>query len=139
MSAKRLVSRTVAQTLALLALLAALPYAPDAQARGGRRFGFFIGGAVVGAVLAPRYVYAAPYYYPPPVAYYPPYPAVTYVSPPPVVVQQVAPAPVQSIAPAPAQALSIEDRLHRLRSLCEQGLFTESECHTRREQILQEM
>lgn len=147
--------RTAAPILALAALLAALPYAPDAEAHGGRRAGFFIGGVVLGSVFAPRYVYAAPYYYPPPVYYAPYPPAVTYVQPP-VVIQQIAPpAPVQFAAPAPSApapvrgaapsgaaanaAMSIEDRLRRLRSMCEQGLFTEAECHNRREQILQEM
>ena len=80
---------------------------------------------------------------------YAPYPPmVTYVSPPPVVFQQAVPAaPAQSAmqVPAPshvastAQTLSIEDRLRRLRSLCEQGLFTEAECNNCREQILQEL
>ena len=138
------------QLLGVTLLAGAVHYAPDADARGGRRFGFFIGGAVVGAaVFAPRYVYPAPYYYyaPAPV-YYPP--TVTYINPP-VVVQQMAPAPVQPAAQqavpqyaapqsaAPVPTLSIEDRLRRLRSVCEQGLLTETECHTRREQILQEM
>lgn len=138
--------RSAASVLALAALLVTLPYAPNAEARGGHhhRGGFFVGGVVLGAVLAPRYVYAAPYYYPPPV-YYAPYPAqVTYVQPP-VIVQQAAPAVVQPVAPAPPQVaatpqpLGIEDRLRRLRSMCEQGLFTAGECQGRREQILQEM
>ena len=137
--------RSAASGLALAALLVTLPYAPNAEARGGHhhRGGFFVGGVVLGAVLAPRYVYAAPYYYPPPV-YYAPYPAqVTYVQPP-VIVQQAAPALVQPLALVPQvaatpQPLSIEDRLRRLRSMCEQGLFTVGECQGRREQILQEM
>lgn len=138
--------RSAASVLALAALLVTLPYAPNAEARGGHhhRGGFFVSGVVLGAVLAPRYVYAAPYYYPPPV-YYAPYPAqVTYVQPP-VMVQQAAPAVVQPVAPAPPQVaatpqpLGIEDRLRRLRSMCEQGLFTAGECQGRREQILQEM
>ena len=138
--------RSAASGLALAALLVTLPYAPNAEARGGHhhRGGFFVGGVVLGAVLAPRYVYAAPYYYAPPV-YYAPYPAqVTYVQPP-VMVQQAAPAVVQPVAPAPPQVaatpqpLGIEDRLRRLRSMCEQGLFTAGECQGRREQILQEM
>lgn len=138
--------RSAASVLALAALLVTLPYAPNAEARGGHhhRGGFFVGGVVLGAVLAPRYVYAAPYYFPPPV-YYAPYPAqVTYVQPP-VMVQQAAPAVVQPVAPAPPQVaatpqpLGIEDRLRRLRSMCEQGLFTAGECQGRREQILQEM
>lgn len=139
-----LLSRSGAPILALTALLVALPYAPDADARG-RRIGVFIGGVVVGAAFAPRYVYSAPYYYYPPPVYYAPYPAqVTYVSPPVVIQQAAPPAPAaQSQAPssvaAAAQTMSIEDRLRRLRSLCEQGLFTEAECHHRREQMLQEM
>ena len=130
---------------ALTLVAGAAHYAPDADAHGGRRFGFFIGGAVVGAsVFAPRYAYPAPYYYyaPAPV-YYPP--TVTYINPP-VVVQQMAPVTVQpapqSAAPqlaAPVPTLSIEDRLRRLRSVCDQGLLTSQECYTRREQILQEM
>jgi hypothetical protein len=143
MSAQKMVSRWCVGVAACGLALAALPYAPDAEARG-RRAGFFVGGVVVGAMLAPRYVYPAPYYYyPAPAVIYPAYPpAVTYVSPPvvvpPVVVQQQA-APVVPQAAARAQPLSIEDRLHRLRSVCDQGLFTESECQSRREQILQEM
>ena len=140
MSLQRMLSRAGAHILAVAALLAALPYAPDAEARGGRRAGFFIGGVVLGSVLAPRYVYAAPYYYYPPPVYYAPYPAtVTYVSPPPVVIGQAVPAPAPASVAAAAQTMSIEDRLRRLRSLCEQGLFTEAECHNRREQMLQEM
>ena len=150
MPSLRMLSRTGATILALAVVLAALPYAPDAQAHGGRRAGFFFGGLVVGSVFAPRYIYAAPYYYPPPVYYAPYPPAVTYVQPP-VVIQQVAPtaplAPAQPAVQVPApssvaaasQTMSIEDRLRRLRSMCEQGLFTEAECHHRREQILQEM
>ena len=135
---------------ALTVLAGAAHYAPDGDAHGGRRFGFFIGGAVVGAALfAPRYVYPAPYYYyaPAPV-YYPP--TVTYINPP-VVVQQMAPIAVQPAVPqaapqyaapqsaARAPTLSIEDRLRRLRSVCDQGLLTAQECHTQREKILQEM
>ena len=147
MSSLRMLSRTGAPILALAVVLAALPYAPDAEAHGGRRAGVFFGGVVLGSVFAPRYVYAAPYYYPPPVYYAPYPPAVTYVQPP-VVIQQVAPtAPAQPAAQVPApssvaaasQTMSIEDRLRRLRSMCEQGLFTEAECQHRREQILQEM
>lgn len=137
-------SRTVvtrsAQVLALALLAGAAQYAPNAEARGGHRFGYFIGGAVVGAaVFGPRYVYPAPYYYYPAPVYYPP--TVTYVAPP-VVVQQAAPIVTQQAVPqvvAPAPRLSIEDRAQRLRSMCEQGLFTSDECRARREQILQEM
>ena len=144
-----IVSRTGIKLMLAAALFAALPCAPDAEARGGRRAGFFIGGLVVGSVLAPRHVYAAPYFYYPPPVYYAPYPAtVTYVSPPPVLIQQAAPippapAPTQTTSPSnpstSSQAMSIEDRLGRLRRLCEQGLLTEAECHNRRDQILQEL
>ena len=147
MSLRRMLSRTGAPILAMAALLAALPYAPDAEAHGSRRAGFFIGGVVVGSVFAPRYVYSAPYYYPPPVYYAPYPPSVTYVQPPVVIQQTVPAAPAQpavqgsaaSSVAAAAQTMSIEVRLRRLRSMCEQGLFTEAECHNRRVQILQEM
>ncbi len=136
-----------AQVLTLTLLAGAAHYAPDAEARGGRRFGYFIGGAVVGAaVFAPRYAYPAPYYYYPAPVYFPP--AVTYIAPP-VIVQQAAPAVTQpavqqTVAPAapavnPAPRQSIEERAQRLRNMCEEGLFTSEECRVRREQILQEM
>ena len=142
--------RSFLHLFALTLVVGAAHYAPDADAHGGRRFGFFIGGAVVGAsVFAPRYAYPAPsYYYAPAPVYYPP--TVTYINPP-VVVQQTAPIIVQAAVPqaapqyaapqsaAPAPTLSIEDRLRRLRSVCDQGLLTSQECYTRREQILQEM
>ena len=134
------------RALLLASVAAALQYAPPATA-GGRHGGWFIGGLVVGAALAPRYAYPAPFYhhprvyYAPPPVYYPPQVVYTappvYVQPPQVYVQPLAP-----IAAAPAAAplaLSIEDRLRRLRSLCDQGLFTVGECHQRREQILQEL
>lgn len=64
----------------LATILSSLTF--SAQARGGHAAGWFIGGAVVGAMVAPRYVYApppvvyyapAPLYYPPPQqVYYPP-------------------------------------------------------------------
>ena len=138
MPAQSMVSRVCADAVACGLALAVFPYAPDAEARG-RRAGFFVGGVVVGAVLAPRHVYSAPYYYyPAPAVIYPAYPpAVTYVSPPVVVQQQAVPA-VPQTAPR-TQSPSIEDRLRRLRSLCDQGLFTEAECQSRREQMLQEM
>ena len=134
------------RALLLASVAAALQYAPPATA-GGRHGGWFIGGLVVGAALAPRYAYPAPFYhhprvyYAPPPVYYPPQVVYTappvYVQPPQVYVQPLAP-----IAAAPAAAplaLSIEDRLRRLRSLCDQGLFTVGECQQRREQILQEL
>ena len=126
----------------------ALQYAAPAKA-GGRHGGWFIGGLVVGAALAPRYAYPAHYYnyparvyYAPPPVYYPPQVVYTappvYVQPPPPVYLQ-APAPIAAASPAAPLALPIEDRLRRLRSLCEQGLFTVGECQQRREQILQEL
>ena len=141
------------RALLLASVAAALQYAPPATA-GGRHGGWFIGGLVVGAALAPRYAYPAPFYhhprvyYAPPPVYYPPQVVYTappvYVQPPQVYVQppQVYVQPPAPIAAAPAAAplaLSIEDRLRRLRSLCDQGLFTVGECQQRREQILQEL
>jgi hypothetical protein len=35
--------------------------------------------------------------------------------------------------------MTVEERLRRLRSMCDQGLFTMQECDSRRAQILQEM
>ena len=131
--------RNFASLAVLAVLLAAFPYSSNAEAHGrGHRGGYFFGGVVVGAaVFAPRYYYPAPYYYygPP---YYPYPPAVTYVAPP-VMVQPAVPVPVQPPAQPPVSQLSIEDRLQRLRGMCDQGLVTEQECRTRREQILQEM
>ena len=144
--------RRAAGVLGLAALLVALPYAPAAEARGGHhgphghhghhgghRAGLFIGGVVLGAVLAPRYVYSAPYYYYPPQVTYVQPPQVTYVQPPVVIHQAPPAAPAPQQAAANPQNLNIEDRLRRLRSMCEQGLFTAGECQSRREQLLQEM
>ncbi|MBL8379515.1 MAG: hypothetical protein JNM79_16720 [Burkholderiales bacterium] len=141
------------------AFVLGLPAAPVAEAHGfGRRSGYFIGGVVVGsALVGPRYWGPPPYYpprvvyVPPPVVYappvvYPPVPQVIYTIP-------AAPAQVQipampmvtapGIPPAPSaaapQAMSIEDRLRRLQSLCDQGLLTFMECERRREQILAEL
>ena len=134
------------RALLLASVAAALQYAPPATA-GGRHGGWFIGGLVVGAALAPRYAYPAPFYhhprvyYAPPPVYYPPQVVYTappvYVQPPQVYLQP--PAPIAAAPVAAPLALSIEDRLRRLRSLCDQGLFTVGECHQRREQILQEL
>lgn len=138
-SSHHMFRRLIVSALAVAGSSAGLSFAPDAEARGWRRGGYFVGGVVVGAMIAPRVVYASPYYYPPAVVYAPPVtyvpPPVTYVSPAPVVVQQTAPA----VQAAPSQPLSIEDRLRRLRSMCDQGLFTPGECQMRREQLLQEM
>jgi hypothetical protein len=80
-------------------------------------------------------------YYAPPPVYYPPQVVYTappvYVQPPQVYVQP--PAPIAAAPAAAPLALPIEDRLRRLRSLCDQGLFTPGECQQRREQILQEL
>ena len=138
----------VLRVLLVASVAMALQYAPPAKA-GGRHGGWFIGGLVVGAALAPRYAYPAHYYnyparvyYAPPPVYYPPQVVYTappvYVQPPPPVYLQ-APAPIAAASPAAPLALPIEDRLRRLRSLCDQGLFTVGECQQRREQILQEL
>ena len=141
-------AKPLATVLLVAAALVAMQFsAPaDAHGRGGRGGGWFIGGLVLGAAaFAPRYAYPSPSYYwpptyyaPPPVVYSPP--PVVYSAPPavysapPQVVQQSAPI----IAPAPL-SMTVEDRLRRLRSMCDQGLFTPQECDGRRAQILQEM
>jgi hypothetical protein len=141
--------RPLVVALALVTTAVSFTWAANAEARGGHRGGWFVGGLFVGAALAPRYVYPAPaYYYPP--AYYAPPPVVyapppVVYSPPPVVIQQAAPvytapAPVYSSpAPVTSQSMTVEERLRRLRSMCDQGLFTMQECDSRRHQILQEM
>jgi hypothetical protein len=150
--------------LALLAFAASLPLAPAADAHGsGRRFGYFVGGLAVGtSLVGPRYWGPPPWhalpprvvYVPPPVVYsppvvYPPVPQVIYTVPAaPVQVApvQVVPMPMVTAPGIPAapvvpgqQALSIEDRLRRLQSLCDQALLTVTECERRREQILAEL
>lgn len=139
-------SRILSFGLMAMTMAMALQYSPSADAHGRRGYGigWFAGGLVVGAALAPRYVHPAPvYYYPPPAYYAPPpvvysQPAVVYAQPP-VVVQS---APVVVTAP-PAQAhvapSPVEDRLRRLRSLCEQGLLTPQECQSRREEVLRDL
>ncbi|MBL8381948.1 MAG: hypothetical protein JNM90_02655 [Burkholderiales bacterium] len=129
-----------------------LSLAPPADAHG-RRAGWFVGGLVVGAALAPRHVIAAPVYVrpwphltyappviyaPPPVVYAPP-PAVVYAPPPAVYASPPAPAHAAPPAIAPHAMPSIEERLRRLRSLCDEGLLTPHECAVRREQILREL
>ena len=96
--------------------------APAAHAR------VFVGVGV------PLPFFGPPVYYPPPTYYAPP--PVVY-SAPPVYVQP--PAPIASAPSGAPQALPIEDRLRRLRSLCDQGLFTADQCQQRSEQILREM
>jgi hypothetical protein len=75
------------------------------------------------------------YYYPPPTYYAPP--PVVYTQPP--VVVQSAPTIVTAPQQYQAQPPSVEDRLRRLRSLCEQGLLTPQECQNRREEVLREL
>ena len=144
-----------ARALLLVGVALALQHATPAEARGRHAGGWFAGGLVVGALLAPRYAIPAPsYYYPPRVYYAPPpvyyapapvyYPPPTYYSPPPVVysappVHVQPPAPIAAAPATAPQAPPIEDRLRRLRSLCDQGLFSAEQCQQRSEQILQEM
>ena len=139
--------------LAALAMLAcatgAAQYAPAAEARGfhggfhgGGRCcggGVFIGGALFGAAIASSYYY--PSYYPPdyyPPAYYPPPAPVTYIEQQPYYDGTQPPAPPPA-AVAPPQQLSLEQRVQRLKAMCDQHLFTPQECATRREQLLREM
>lgn len=124
--------------------LVILQYSAPAEAHG-RRGGYFLGGAVLGAAIAgPRYYYPPPaYYYPPVRPYYPP--PVAYVPAPFVAVppQVVYAAPPPASYPQPpaivAAPMSFEDRLVRLKNLCEQGLIPDDECRAKREQILREM
>ena len=146
MTRTKTLSRPLLYGLMAATMAVALQYSANADAhgrRGGFGIGWFAGGLVVGAALAPRYAYPAPvYYYPPPPTYYAPPPVV--YTPPPVVYTQppvvVQPAPAVVTAPQyQAQPSSIEDRLRRLRSLCEQGLLTPQECQNRREEVLREL
>lgn len=128
------------------AVAALLQFSIPAEAHG-RRAGWFVGGVVIGAALAPRYVHPAPVYYrawphlyyaPPPVVYSAP--TVVYTAPPAVVAPPpIVYAPPPASAAPPVQPLSIEERLRRLRNLCNEGLFTAYECAERREQILREL
>ena len=107
---------------------------------------------MAGAVLSrpyywgpPAYAYAPPPVYysyaPPPVVYSTPvysapvYSAPVYSAPPVYVERQVLPPP----APQVSATMPVEDRLRRLRSMCDQGLLTESECHAKREDILKQL
>ena len=128
-----------ALTIGLATLLQVAPAAAH-----GRRGGYFLGGVVAGAAFsAPRYYYPPPVYqYPPLRPYYPP--PVVYVPAPAVVAppQVVYTAPPVSYPPPPAfiaPPLSFEERLVRLKNLCEQGLIPDDECRFKREQILREM
>ncbi len=128
-----------ALTIGLATLLQAAP----AEAHG-RRGGYFLGGVVAGAAFSgPRYYYPPPvYHYPPIRPYYPP--PVVYVPAPAVAAppQVVYTAPPVSYPLPPgviAAPLSFEERLVRLKNLCEQGLIPDDECRAKREQILREM
>ena len=129
--------------LASVLLVAAVAYAPAADARGrGYGHGARIAGAVIlGAAFArplyyaPRVYYAPPVYYPPsvyypPPAYYPSPPAVVYSTPPVYVEQAGAP---------PAASFPIEERLRRLQSACGQRLLSAAECETKRQELMRLM
>lgn len=99
------------------------------QGYSGHGLGYFGGGLVLGALIAqPRVLYPSTFYYAPaPVYVQPPVsylPAPTYVQPS-TITTYVAPVPV-------------EERLRRLRSICDQGLVSPTECAQKRAQILQE-
>jgi hypothetical protein len=91
----RLAMKVIAAILVvgLVGAVLALPQPAEARGRHGGT-GHFIGGVVAGGVtglvlgslFAPRVVYPAPVYAPPPVVYQP---APVYVAPPPVVYQRV--------------------------------------------------
>ena len=159
--------RLVAALVMAVCAFGAAQYAPSAQARGfggshhgGSHWGSgaIFGAAVIGTALASSYYYnsgyynsgyyAQPYspaYYPPayypPAVYAPPAPPVsyieqqpTYASPPPVAYSSP-PAP-----PAPAASqLSVEQRVQRLKEMCDRHLFTPQECASRRQELLQMM
>ncbi len=139
-------SRPLLYSLMAVTAAVALQYSANADAhgrRGGFGIGWFAGGLVVGAALAPRYAYPAPVYYYPPPTYYAP-PPVVYTQPPivyaqPPIVVQPAPAVVNAPQQTQVQPSTVEDRLRRLRSLCEQGLLTPQECQNRREEVLREL
>ena len=139
MTRTKTLSRPLLYGLFAVTTAVALQYSANADAhgrRGGFGLGWFAGGLVVGAALAPRYAYPAPVYYYPPPTYYAP-PPVVYTQPP--VVVQPAPAVVTAPQQYQVQPSSVEDRLRRLRSLCEQGLLTPQECQNRREEVLREL
>jgi len=153
--------RGSALAFAAFSLACAGLYAPLAEARGGHvghsghssghssghggshwRGAAFIGGVVVGSVIARPYYYPytssyyAPSYYYPPAAYYPP-PA--YVAPAPQVTY-IEQQPNYVTAPqAATPQLPIEQRALRLKQMCDRGLFTPQECASRREEILRGM
>lgn len=156
--------RTFLQVLSVAAGIMAMQLSASAEAHryggGWHRGGWFVGGLVVGAALAPRYVAPAPYYYPP-VAYSPPpvvytQPRVIYSQPQVIYSQPRAiysqpqmvynhphtlPPPPAAVVPSVqgGQSASVENRLYRLKSLCDQKLLTAQECQTRRGQILREL
>jgi hypothetical protein len=142
-------SRLPAVGLTLALSAGSLLHPGPAHANGyygnsGAFWGAFAGGLFLGAVLAPRYYYG-PAWYPPPVVvapppvYYSP-PAYYYGSP----VARAAPAVVdrpRSIPPPPPATLrlSVEERLQRLKRLCNQALLTKDECRQRRELIARDL
>jgi len=141
--------RGLLSALSALVLAAAALHAPAAQARGhgGGHWhgGAFFGGLVIGAAIARPYYYpyyqpyyAPPAYYYPPAAYYPP-PPVVYTTPPaPVTYIERQPNYVTAPSAATPQ-LPLEQRLQRLKAMCDKGLFTQQECTSRRAEILREM
>jgi hypothetical protein len=153
MTLSKTFSRPLLYSLMAVTMAVALQYSANADAhgrRGGFGIGWFAGGLVVGAALAPRYAYPAPvYYYSPPTYYAPPpvvytQPPIVYAQPPivytqPPIVVQPAPAVVTAPQQTQVQPSTVEDRLRRLRSLCEQGLLTPQECQNRREEVLREL
>lgn len=149
------IGRRIAGALLMMTCaVGAAQYAPSALARGGHGGGHggghccgggvFFGGAIVGAAIASSYFYGPSYYSP---AYYPPayYPPPYYPPPAPTtyIEQQqyyTSPPPAPPVAAAPPQPqLSLEQRVQRLKAMCDQHLFTPEECANRREQLLREM
>jgi hypothetical protein len=131
--------RAAVLIVALAPALAAGLYAPLAHAGCCRHGGWFAGGMIVGALISrPYYFYSSPpVYYGPPVLYTPP---AEYV-PPPVMAHTNPPvaAGLSGNPAAPAAALSIEERLRRLRATCAEGLLSAAECDGKRQELLQLM
>lgn len=133
---------------ALLMAACALPAlaAPPARSHGnGSWRGNWHGSAPPRVYYYPRGYYRnfiplppPPLFYDPPAAYYPPN---YYIDPGPITYLEANPPPVNYITnpQAATPKLPLEDRLKRLKSMCDQGLFTPDECATRRQQILNEM
>jgi hypothetical protein len=148
---KRNGNRVPALGLALMLLAGSVLHTAPAHANGyywgnaGAFWGAFAGGLLLGAAFAPRYYYG-PGWYPPPVVAAPP--PVYYAPPayygPPVVATAPAPVVVERgyRAPPPPPAiprLSVEERLQRLKRLCDQALLTRDECRHRRELIARDL